>query len=84
LAFEQRKTEELGQKLVVHNAANQRLQASGLETQAKFDALLEKSCRLELDFAAAKAAVTAQEAVVAGMLQRLSATTPPENISKTS
>lgn len=84
LAFEQRKTEELGQKLVVQDSANQVLQATGVETQARLDALLEKNQRLELDLAAAKAAVTAQEAMVAGMLQRLSATTPPGNSSKSS
>ncbi len=82
LAFEQRKAEELGQKLVVQESANQVLQAAGVETQARLDALLEKNQRLELDLAAAKAAVTAQEAVMVGMLQRLSATTVPANSSK--
>lgn len=84
LAFEQRKTEELGQKLVAQNAANHTLQTTSAATQAKLDASLEKIQGLELDLAAAKAAVTVQEAVVAGMLQRLSATIPPENSSKSS
>ncbi len=76
LAFEQRRTEELGQKLVAQDATNQALQASHIETQTKIAALLEKNHRLELDLAAADASVTAQELVVAGMLQRLSATAP--------
>lgn len=82
LAFELRKTEELGQKLVAQDAANLALQTSAAAIQAKLDSLLEKNQGLELDLAAAKAAVTAQEAMMAGMLQRLSATTPPANSSK--
>lgn len=77
LAFEQRKTEELVQKLVAQDAANQVLQATGAETRVRLETLLERNQRLDLDLAAAKAAVAAQEAVVAGLLQRLSATTPP-------
>lgn len=84
LAFEQRKTEELGQKLVVQEAANLALQTTGAEFQTKLGTLLETNQRLELDLAAARAAVTAQEAVVAVMLQRLSATTPPSDSSKKS
>lgn len=82
LAFEQRRTEELGQRLVAQDAANQQLQASGGETQARLDAVLLENQRLQLDVTAAKAAVKAQEAVVAGMLQRLSATTPPADSPK--
>ena len=76
LAFEQRRTEELGQKLVMEAAANQTLTTNVGEIQAKFTALQEVNQGLELDLAVAKAAVMAQEAVVASMLQRLSATTP--------
>jgi flagellar capping protein FliD len=76
LAFEQRKTEELGQKLVHQEAENQTLQLNGAEIQTRFNTLLEKSQGLELNLAATKAAVTAQESMVASMLQRLTATAP--------
>lgn len=79
LAFEQRRTEELGQKLVAETAANQTLMANAGEMQAKFTALQGVNQGLELELAAAKASVVAQEGVVASMLQRLSATVhPPE------
>lgn len=79
LAFEQRRTEELGQKLVAETAANQTLMANAGEMQAKFTALQGGNQGLELELAAAKASVVAQEGVVASMLQRLSATVhPPE------
>lgn len=71
LAFEQRRTEELGQKLVTETAANQTLTANAGEMQAKLKALQGVNQGLELDLAAAKAAVVAQEGVVASMLQRL-------------
>ncbi|MDO8774877.1 MAG: DNA-binding protein [Burkholderiaceae bacterium] len=80
LAFEQRRTEELGQKLVAEVAAHQTLTTNASELQAKIDGLQEEKQGLALDLAVAKAAVTAQEAMVAGMLQRLSATAPaPED-----
>ncbi|NBW51083.1 MAG: DNA-binding protein [Betaproteobacteria bacterium] len=81
LAFEQRRTEELGHKLVAEAAANKTLTANADEMQAKFTALQGVNQSLELDLAAAKAAVVAQEGVVASMLQRLSATTPPAESS---
>ena len=77
LAFEQRRTEELGQKLVTETAANKTLMANAGEMQAKLTALQGVNQGLELGLAAAKAAVVAQEGVVASMLQRLSATAPP-------
>ncbi len=76
-AFEQRRTEELGQKLVTETAANQTLMDNAGEMQAKLLALQGANQTLELELAAAKAAALAQEGVVASMLQRLSATTPP-------
>lgn len=76
LAFEQRRTEELGQKLVAEVAAHQTLATNASELQAKIDGLQEEKQGLALDLAVAKAAVTAQEAMVASMLQRLSATAP--------
>ena len=76
LTFEQRRTEELGQKLVAQESSNQALMASAGDMQGKIDALHEEKQRLALELAAAKAAVTAQEAMVAGMLLRLSATAP--------
>lgn len=76
LAFEQRRTEELDQKLVAATSANQTLTANTVEMQTKLADLQGGNQGLELDLAVAKVAVAAQEAVVAGMLQRLSATTP--------
>lgn len=77
LAFEQRRTEELGQKLVTETAANQTLMDNAGEMQTKLLVLQGANQTLGLELAAAKAAALAQEGVVASMLQRLSATTPP-------
>jgi chromosome segregation ATPase len=76
LAFEQQRTKELGEKLVVQVSANQALTAIANDMQTKLDSLQNKSQQLELDLAVAKAAALAQEGVVASMLQRLSATSP--------
>lgn len=56
LTFEQRRTEELGQKLVAETAANQTLTADAGEMQTKLTALHGVNQGLGLDLAAAKAA----------------------------
>ncbi len=54
LTFEQRRTEELGHKLLAEAAANKTLTANADEMQAKFTALQGVNQSLELDLAAAK------------------------------
>lgn len=61
---------------MAQESSNQVLMANAGDMQAKIDAQQEKKQRLELDLAVAKAPVTAQKAMVAGMLQRLSVTAP--------
>ncbi len=76
LAFEQRRTEDLGEKLVAEVAANETLTTNAGEMQSKLAALQAVNQGLEVDLAVAKAAVVAQEGMMASMLQRLSATIP--------
>ncbi len=74
LGFAQRRTEELGRRLVEQDAAVQQLSTSNKELLAKVDELLTAKQQLELALATASSSVTAQEQVVANMLERLTAT----------
>ena len=72
LGFAQRRTEELGRRLVERDSAVQQLSTSNEQLQAKVDELLGAKQQLELALATAKSSVTAQEQVVASMLERFS------------
>ena len=76
LAFAQRRTEELGRRLVEQDAAVQQLNTSNEQLQATVEELLAAKQQLELALATARSSVTAQEQVVASMLERFSATAP--------
>ncbi|MES2244228.1 MAG: DNA-binding protein [Pseudomonadota bacterium] len=76
LGFAQRRTEELGRRLVEQDAAVLQLSTTNEKSQAKLDGLLAANQQLELTVAAARSSVTAQEHVVASMLERFSATAP--------
>ena len=73
LGFAQRRIEELGRRLVEQDAAVQQLSTSNEQLQAKVDELLTAKQQLELALATARSSVTAQEQVVASMLERLTA-----------
>jgi DNA repair exonuclease SbcCD ATPase subunit len=73
LGFAQRRTEELGRRLVEQDSAVQQLSTSNGEMQVKVDELLAAKQQLELALATARSSVTAQEQVVASMLERFSA-----------
>ena len=72
LGFAQRRSEELGRRLVEQDAAVQQLSTSKEQLQAKVDELLGAKQQLELALATARSSVTAQEQVVASMLERFS------------
>lgn len=72
LGFAQRRSEELGRRLVEQDAAVQQLSTSKEQLQAKVDELLSAKQQLELALATARSSVTAQEQVVASMLERFS------------
>ena len=74
LGFAQRHTEELGRRLIEQDAAVQQLSASNEQLQAKVAELLDAKQQLELALATARSSVTAQEQVVASMLERLTST----------
>ncbi len=74
LGFAQRRTEDLGRRLVEQDAAAQQLSTSNKELLTKVDELLGVKQQLELALATARSSVTAQEQVVASMLERLTAT----------
>jgi chromosome segregation ATPase len=76
LGFAQRRSEELGRRLVEQDAAVQQLGTWNEQLQAKVDGLLTANQQLELALATARSSVTAQEQVVASMLERFSATAP--------
>lgn len=73
LGVAQRRTEELGRRLVEQDAAVQQFGTSNAQLQAKVDELLSAKQQLELALATARSSVTAQEQVVASMLERFSA-----------
>jgi hypothetical protein len=81
LGFAQRRTEELGQRLVAREAAVLQLSTSNEQLQAKVDELLTAKQQLELAMAMARSSVTAQEQVVASMLERFSATAPDPDLA---
>ena len=83
LGFAQRRTEELGRRLVEQDAAVQQLGTSNQQWQAKVDELLSAKQQLELALATARSSVTAQEQVVANMLERFSATPPGPELAVT-
>ena len=62
--------------MVAEVAANETLTTNAGEMQSKLAALQAVNQGLEVDLAVAKAAVVAQEGMMASMLQRLSATIP--------
>jgi len=74
LGFAQRRTEELGRRLVEQDAAILQLSTSNRELLAKVDELLAAKQQVELALATARSFVTAQEQMVASMLERLTAT----------
>ena len=74
MGFAQRRTEELGRRLVEQDAAVQQLGTSNAQLQAKVDELLSEKQQLELALATARSSVAAQEQVVASLLERLTAT----------
>ena len=74
LGFAKRRAEELGRRLVEQDSAVQQLSTSNKELLAKVDELLIAKQQLELALATARSSVTAQEQVVANMLERLTAT----------
>lgn len=76
LGFAQRRTEELGRRLVEQDAVVKQLGGAGAELQTKADELLTLNQQLALELATAKASLAAQEQIVGSMLQRLSATSP--------
>ncbi|MBI2746898.1 MAG: integrase, partial [Burkholderiales bacterium] len=81
LGFAQRRTEELGRRLVTQDAAVQRLGTANEQLQAKVNELLTAKQQLELALATAKSSVTAQEQVVASMLERFSAPAPGPDLA---
>jgi len=81
LGFSQRRTEELGRRLVEQEAAVKQLNASNEQLEAKANELLTAKQQLELALTAAKSSVTAQEQVVVSMLERFSATVPSPDAS---
>lgn len=73
LGFAQRRAEELGRRLVEQEAAVNKLSGSNKELLVKVDELLTAKQQLEVALATARSSVTAQEQVVATMLERLTA-----------
>ncbi len=82
LGFAQRRAEELGRRLVEQEAAVQQLSTSNKELLAKIDELLTARQQLELALATARSSVTAQEQVVANMLERFSAAAPSPDLAE--
>ncbi|MDP3887497.1 integrase [Hydrogenophaga sp.] len=81
LGFAQRRTEELGRRLVEQEAAVQQLSSSNEQLQAKVHELTTAKQLLELALTAAKSSVAAQEQVVASMLERFSTTVPSPDVA---
>lgn len=76
LGFAQRHAEEADRRLVEQGVTVQQLSAANAALGAKVDELLTAKQQFELALAAARSAVTAQEQVLANMLERFSATAP--------
>jgi hypothetical protein len=81
VGFTQRRTEELGRRVVEQEAVGQQLHISNERLQAKVDGLLTANQQLELALATAWSSVKAQVQVVASMLERSSATAPSPHAS---
>ena len=81
LGFAQRRTEELGRRLVEQEAVVRQLSTSNEQLQAKVDELLTAKQQLELALATARAAVAAQEQMVDSMLERLTATSAEPEVA---
>ncbi len=81
LGFAQRRTEELGRRLVEQEAAVRQLSTSNEQLQAKVDELLSAKQQLELALATARASVAAQEQLVDSMLERLTATSAEPEVA---
>lgn len=79
LGFAQRRTEELGQRLVEQKAAAKQLSESNGQLKTKVDELLKLNQQLELP--TARASVATQEQIVSNMLQRLGATSPEPDLA---
>ncbi|MFN7155697.1 MAG: DNA-binding protein [Acidovorax sp.] len=80
LGFAQRRTEELGRRLVGQDAEVQKLSSSNERLQVKVDDLLAAKQQLELALATANSSVAAQEQIVVSMLERFGAPTlGPDN-----
>ena len=75
LGFAQRHAEDLGRRLVEQDAVVQQLRGTNVQLQGSFDELLATKQQLELALATARSSATAQEQVVASMLERLSSIT---------
>jgi chromosome segregation ATPase len=75
LGFAQRHAEDLGRRLVEQDSVVQQLRGTNVQLQDSFDELLATKQQLELALATARSSVTAQEQVVASMLERLSSMT---------
>ena len=80
LGSAQRRIEELGRRLVEQDADVQQRSTSNEQLQVKVDELLTAKQQLELALATARSSVTAQEQVVASMLERFSAPVPGPNV----
>lgn len=82
LASEQKRTEELGRKLVEHEAGNVSREALIQQLQTQLNSLQENNRQLEISLAAAKAAESAKEQMIRNMLERLgSSATAGVNVS---
>ncbi len=82
LGFAQRRTEELGRRLVEQDAAVLQLSTTNEKSQAKVDGLLTANQQLELALATARSSVTAHEHVVVSLLERFSATAPGPELAR--
>ncbi len=76
----QRRTEELGRRLVEQEAVSSN-STPRTNSWSKGNELLTAKQQLELALTAAKSSVTAQEQVVVSMLERFSATVPSPDAS---
>ncbi|MDP2742365.1 MAG: DNA-binding protein [Hydrogenophaga sp.] len=81
LGFAQRRTEELGRRLVEQDAAVLQLSTTNEQLQAKVDGLLAANQQLEVALATARSSVSAQEQIVANMLERFSAPAPSPELA---
>jgi len=71
LAFEQKRVEELGRKLVEQESATEHPEITSRRLQTQVDALRKSNQQLEVALAAAKATGAAQGAMVRNMMERL-------------